>query len=169
MEPRSEKAGLNPSELVIIAATAVIVVVIAVIIINPGNIIAKARDSKRMADLAAATTALNLYLADGHDFGGVSSNKIYDSTSKNTKINATGWIPVDLTQISSGTPLAELPLDPKNDQSLDLYYRFGVNQTNKAYEIDCKFESADNLIRQTSDGGNNPTRYELGSDLTILP
>ena len=44
------------------------------------------------------------------------------STYRN--VNGTGWIPINLTNISAGTPLASLPMDSVNTSSSRLYYTY---------------------------------------------
>jgi hypothetical protein len=147
----------------------VVLVIIIVIIVNPKKILEKSRDSTRLADITSLESAINLYLADNRDFKVLTDGQVYDSTTLSRKIDGTGWIPLNFTNITSGTPLSILPIDPINDKVQGFYYRFGVNPLAKTYELDCAFESADNIAKQSSDGGNNNSRYEAGTDLTILP
>ena len=163
--------GFTLIELLIVIAIIAILAVIIVIAINPARILAKSRDSQRFSDLTTLATATNLYLADNHDFAGMAgpyaSFPIVGTENAMKKNDGTGWIPVNFTLVSSGAPLAALPLDPTNDATYN--YRFGVNVASKTYELDAVFESTDNTPKHSSDGGNNANRYEVGTDLTILP
>jgi prepilin-type N-terminal cleavage/methylation domain-containing protein len=47
------------------------------------------------------------------------------STFKN--VNGTGWIPVNLSNISSGAPISNLPVDPVNTTSSNQYYTYQAN------------------------------------------
>jgi len=165
--------GFTLIELLIVIAIIAILAIIIVIAINPGKILAKSRDSQRFSDLTTMATAINLYLADNHDFTGlVGPYTSIDAGFANDnarKLNdGTGWIPVDFTVVSSGAPLAALPLDPYQNTDAAYYYRFGVDVANKTYELDATFESTDNTPKHSADGGNNAGRYEVGTDLTLL-
>ncbi len=168
---KKHSKGFTLIELLIVIAIIVILAVIILLAINPAQILAKSRDSQRFSDLTTAATAINLYLADNHDFTGLvgpySSFPIIGSENAMKINDGTGWIPLDFTVVSSGAPLASLPLDPTNDATN--FYRFGVSVANKTYEIDAVFEQTDNVAKHSSDGGNNANRYEVGTDLTILP
>ena len=164
--------GFTLIELLIVIAIIAILAIIIVIAINPARILEKTRDSQRFSDLTSLATAVNLYLADSHDFTGLvgpysSIDAGFADDNARKKNDGTGWIPINFTLVSSGAPIAALPLDPVNDATYN--YRFGVSVANKTYEIDTVFESADNTSKHSSDGGNNNGRYEVGTDLTVLP
>jgi len=62
--------------------------------------------------------------------GNIATNTVYfncpaSSTSRN--VNATGWIPINFTKISAGTPIGSLPIDPTNTTSSNLYYTYQTN------------------------------------------
>ncbi len=99
--------------------------------------------------------------------------------------DGTGWLPVNLDSLTSGSPISNLPLDPVNTVATlsavsgvavgavppDYVYRYACNATSLTYEIDAVLESAaytsdDN--RMTKDGGNNANYYEIGTNLKIL-
>lgn len=168
---RPPKGGFTLIELLIVIAIIAILAIIVVLTINPQRILEKSRDSQRMSDLTSLATAINLYLADDHDFtglGGVTyvSNDVAKNDNDEKKNDGTGWVPINFTSVSSGAPIASLPLDPKGTGNL--IYRFGVNEAVKTYELDCTFENSDNQAKQSADGGDNADRYEVGTDLTIL-
>ncbi len=168
--------GFTLIELLIVIAIIAILAIIVVLTINPATIMEKSRDSARMSDLTSLATAINLYLADSHDFTGLggSTYTSYDPAGVKTddqlkQIDSSGWVPIDFRLVSSGAPLAALPLDPENDSATGLYYRFAVNEVAKTYELDCQFENqANQTDKYNSDGGDNPNRYEVGTDLTIM-
>lgn len=161
--------GFTLIELLIVIAIIAILAIIIVIAINPARILEKSRDSQRFSDMTTLATAINLYLADNHDFAGLagpykSTDGLNDNARK--KNDGTGWIPIDFAVVSSGAPLAALPLDPTNNAAH--HYVFGVSVGSKTYEIDSVFESADNTPKHSADGGNSDGLYEVGTDLTIL-
>jgi hypothetical protein len=90
-------------------------------------------------------------------------------------VDGTGWVTVDLENISSGSPLAVLPIDPNNGSTncgagaAACFYSFTCNGT--SYELMASMESTryaasggDDVEANTSDGGNNANAYEIGND-----
>lgn len=89
-----------------------------------------------------------------------------------------GWIPVMFDNLTGGSPISNLPMDPINTVaapaavlSTDLVYRYACSVTPLAFEIDAQLESTaytsvDN--KKTSDGGNADLYYEVGTNLKIL-
>jgi len=175
---QAQGRGFTLIELLIVIAIIAILAIIIIVAINPGKMLAKSRDSQRFSDVTSLATAVNLYLADNKDFAAVIgspfvSNPADPALDNDRKKNdGTGWITgLDFRTVSSGSPLASLPIDPTNkvDNSVDYHYTFGVDKDNKTYEIDCIFEHSDNTGKHGSDGGTSGDVYEVGTDLTILP
>lgn len=171
--PKNLVRGFTLIELLIVIAIIAILAIIIVIAINPARILEKSRDSQRFSDMTTLATAVNLYLADNHDFAlMVGPYKSTDGLNDNArkKNDGTGWIPIDFAVVSSGAPLAALPLDPTNNAAH--HYVFGVNVGAKTYEVDCVFENSTgdnpNTDKHGKDGGNSNGLYEVGTDLTIL-
>lgn len=80
-------------------------------------------------------------------------------TAAYRKIDGTGWIPVDFTQISGGSPLATLPADPVNNASQGLYYSY----MGGSWTINSMLESPKYLaMNARTDGGTDDARYETG-------
>jgi len=83
------------------------------------------------------------------------------------KINGQGWIPIDFTQIKSGSPLASLPADPVNTTSSDNYYLYvpGIGGT---YATAAMLESDKYLkANAAKDAGTDPGRFERGNNLSL--
>lgn len=170
---RQGKKGLGFSilELLIIIFVLVLIIIVVVIKVNPSKILQKSRDAQRFSDLSKLVVAVNLYLADNHNFeklkGPYSSiDAGFTNDEARQKVDSYGWLPLNFLEISSGAPLDKLPLDPINDQIY--HYRLGVSVAQKTYEINGLLEHSENKAKQTKDGGNNPNVYEVGTDLTIL-
>jgi len=94
------------------------------------------------------------------------------ASSTYRKIDGTGWLPVDFTKVSSGSPLGNLPVDPTNTTSTGLYYAYVVN--GDPWELTADVESAKYGVGGshdvvTKDGGQYPDLYEVGSDLSLDP
>ncbi|MCL5407420.1 MAG: hypothetical protein M1429_02910 [Patescibacteria group bacterium] len=168
---KSAKGGFSFVQILIILTLVALLIAGVIFIIKPSKVLEKSRDSQRFSDMKNLSTAINQYLADSHDFKGLvgpysSIDTGFKDDSVRQKIDGTGWVPINFKLISTGAPFDTLPLDPLNSAIYN--YRLGVSVSSKTYEIDCVFESPENISRHSTDGGNNPNAYELGTDLTIL-
>lgn len=166
-----KKHGFSFVQILIILTIVALLIAGVIFIIKPSKVLEKSRDSQRFSDMRNLSTAINQYLADGHDFKGLvgpysSIDTGFKDDSARQKIDGTGWTPINFKLISMGAPFDILPLDPLNSTTYN--YHLGVSVSSKTYEIDCAFESPENISKQSNDGGNNPNTYELGTDLTIL-
>ncbi|MDP2855969.1 MAG: type II secretion system protein [bacterium] len=142
-----KKKGFTLVELLVVIAILALLMSIVIITINPAEILKKTRDTKRVSDLGALRTSLNLYLTDKvspllapttddcadnlyYSFTGTppasatkqgedaGSNRIDPMTATSNRLtNGNGWIPVNFESISSGSPLSALPVDPTNATS----------------------------------------------------
>src|SRR3989344_8908814 len=104
------------------------------------------------------------------------------TTALNTKNDGTGWVPVNFAGVasSSSPPIAKVPIDPINSHgtnaSTTLYYRYacrsGASNANNTFEIDATLESDAYTVddqKANKDGGNSTYRYEVGTNLNLLP
>lgn len=92
--------------------------------------------------------------------------------------DGTGWIPVNFNNITGGSPISNIPLDPTNTVtsgstivSTDLVYRYGCAISPLSYEVDAQLESTAYTVtdnKLASDGGNSTAYYETGTNLSIL-
>jgi len=92
------------------------------------------------------------------------------STYRN--IDGTGWIPVNLTNLSSGSPISNLSVDPTNTSSSRLYYSYTTNGSQ--FEVTSAMESVKYKLggsndQISGDGGPLATVYEKGSQLGLEP
>jgi prepilin-type N-terminal cleavage/methylation domain-containing protein len=78
------------------------------------------------------------------------------STLRN--VNGTGWIPINFSAISSGSPLGSLPIDPVNQSSSNLYYTYQTNGT--TFVLRAVPESQ----KYAAQAGANPTMLTAGSN-----
>lgn len=158
-------SGFTLIELLTVIGIISILAVAVVVVINPAELLKQARDSTRITDLRALDSSLNIYqvrvqqdpyygesetvytsipdtsqtcdnvqdlpdLPDGWSYNCVAENNIRN-------IDGTGWIPVDLTRISFGSPIPRLPLDPVNDFEQGLYYTYIAG----SYAVETPLES----------------------------
>ena len=81
-------------------------------------------------------------------------------------ITASGWVPVDFTQISTKTPLVLLPVDPINNATY--YYAYAATSTSGGlFELTAILESSKYIPLETKDGGASSTVYEIGTAVNL--
>ena len=174
------KKGFTLIELLVVIAILAILATVIVVIINPGELLKQARDTTRISDLAALNSAIALYLSDVPTpvIGTVTNCTSALSPAPtgwtctvvtSTAVTGSGWVPINFTSISSGSPLARLPIDPSNTTTYG--YAYKSNGSNLTYELDAKMESTKysnlttGVTRNESDGGNDANWYEVGNKL----
>ncbi len=98
------------------------------------------------------------------------------TVSSNRSTGASGWIPIDLNNISSGAPISEWPVDPSysagsaatGNDNAGHFYSYIPGPSNNSYKIAAKMESVmysnggSNDLEST-DGGTDPNMYEQGT------
>lgn len=98
---------------------------------------------------------------------------IYQSNKNDyQKINGKGWIPIDFLSVNYPS-LSVLPVDPVNDMHSGLYYMYAFRRNPPQYEISLSFESDKFKLngsadKVSTDGGNDPNRFELGTNLELI-
>jgi prepilin-type N-terminal cleavage/methylation domain-containing protein len=177
---KNRNKGFTLIELLIVIAILAVLAVAVVVVLNPAELLKQARDSNRISDLASIDKALALYFYDaaptsysatttctvGIVFpGGAVSSCVLNAS---TTITGTGWVAVDLTDISSDSPLSRLPLDPVNNS--DNYYAFKGSSTVGKFEVNANMESTKysnggSSDVESNDGGDLSTWYEVGTKL----
>ncbi len=152
---------------------------------NGGSLFKGDQDSTRMSDLATLKSALSLYLADVAKPHLCANNRtIYASAPikvpagwklgpnvGSRKVDGTGWIPVNLEEISSGAPIRQLPVDPVNDPSKKLVYLYVCDPAKSSFEVDALMVSDKYISSSAYDDGDDPKVYEIGTDrgLKLIP
>ena len=94
------------------------------------------------------------------------------ATSTFRLVNGTGWIPLNLSTISYGQPLGQLPIDPLNTSSTRTYDTYTTNGTQ--FELTSALESTKYKLGGSNDvvgtdGGTLATVYERGTKLGLEP
>ena len=185
--------GFTLIELVTAIGLLAVASTMLVLVINPAEILREARDARRVSDLKTMNEALEIYtlavsrpnLGDcakcwvqsdpqgqltvsancGGRHGGQTAPQV-----NSTSVNGSGWVPVNLTQISAGSPLVAWPTDPKSKG--DFFYAYACNPTNLTYEFTANLESklyaTNEVVPEKSlerdDGGDQSDIYEVGTD-----
>jgi hypothetical protein len=118
-------------------------------------------------DPAATTTA-------GTNCGGMGLSTIgsgwsYHCPASSTlrSITNTGWIPINFSAISAGSPISVIPQDPTNTTSSLLYYEYLMNGSQ--YELAVPLESTKYLKQELIIPDLDPTRDAVGSNFSLLP
>ena len=168
------KKGFTLVELLIVIAILAILAAAVVIVINPGEMLAQARDSQRMNDMSTLKSAINVYLTQtttAIDLGacGAGGRCTYDPAAGNgpfstttcttvSAVNTTaggGWVDVNFGNIAGGSPIPYLPIDPVN--SATYFYAYKCAEPANTYELDARLESAKFVPKMTTDGGDHNT------------
>lgn len=85
------------------------------------------------------------------------------SATNYTKVDGTGWIPIDLASVPGISP-SKLAIDPINSDVGQKYYSY----VGGSWEVTANLESAKHLVTGSQDGGDSLS-YEAGTDLKLLP
>jgi len=173
--------GFTLIELLVVIAILAVLAVAVVVVLNPAELIKQARDTTRISDLAALNSAIALYLADYASpaigtvayctSGSTGKGGGTCATTTSTVVTGAGWVTIIFTNISSGSPLTRLPMDPNNGSTncgsgaQACFYEFiPSGNTTLTYELDSSMESTKYASMETTDGGNSSTSYEIGND-----
>ena len=174
------KKGFTLIELLIVIGILGILAAAVVIVLNPGELLAQARDGTLISDMSTVQGAITLYLSDvtsptltAGPFSNASSTCGFGTCTVRTiyAVDGTGWVGVDLTAISTGSTLSNLPRDPTGNSTYQ--YAYKADNTNKTFELNARLESQKQRSKMTTDGGDKNTcatwteetcYYEVGSD-----
>lgn len=177
------KKGFTLIELLIVIGILAILAVAVVLVLNPAQMLAQARDSQRLSDLGNLKSAIGMYLATASaSVIGDTKRAMATSTCgfssactivSSTAVTGTGWVNVDLTGTSGGSPISALPVDPTNNFTYQ--YAYAGNSSNMTFEFHCRLESEKYRDLMRTDGGtqNSCTTtyqevgcwYEVGTKL----
>lgn len=168
---KTVRNGFTLIELLVVIAIIGILAAIGEVAINRVEIQAKLNDSNRLADLVSLQNAINVATSEASSIGPTIYCKptgVYPCSGKSTDSGArlsdgTGWVKVDVSSQKSIT-LPTLPLDPVNSAA----YHYTYCADNDAYELDAVLESNTYKDKMTTDGGNDDTKYEVGTNLNLI-
>ena len=185
------KKGFTLLELLIVIGILAILSTTVILVINPAQLLKKARDSQRISDLNTLKTAIAYYITEVGDpeLGSAYNVQTYsDVATVKCNANATeasitaqtvdgsGWIPIKFTDIPGGSPIGSLPADPNASLSTgNTVYHYAYLVSTSTYSI---FKLAAEMESdyysnggggdvESKDGGTNNNLYEVGTDMTI--
>jgi hypothetical protein len=130
------------------------------------------RDAARLADLANMQQAINVAVQEATQSSvlvlcaGDPDKKFPCSGSSMTDVqpsDGSGWIKMQLAQ-QRAVSVPVLPLDPVNDGVLHYVYCADKD----GWEINAVLESSQQSPKMQNDGGDDNTKYEVGSNLNLI-
>jgi len=185
------KKGFTLLELLIVIGILAILSTTVVLVINPAQLLKKARDSQRISDLNSLKTAIAYYITETAvpsigsaytvqtyaDLVGVDCNATAAAaTSTALTTGGVGWIPIAFDGITGGSPIGSLPTDPNKTAAGDTpgrYYVYLVESTtNNTFKLVANMEStyysgpsgAGDV--EENDGGIDVGLYEVGNGMS---
>ena len=161
LSPRRGLAGFTLIEVFIVTVVLALLYSFIILAIKPDEIKARARDVVRVSDVNKIYAAVEAYIADTgappEPAGLTRTSLILVGAGPLARSNGQGWLGSDLSKY-----LEKLPLDPTNKNAY--FYRY--RHIGAKYEVDALLEYYSD--EAGGDGGNSATRYEKGTDLTII-
>jgi len=194
---RKSGAGFTLIELLVVIGVVATLATAVILVLNPAELLAGARDSTRLSDLAALNSALTFFQADQYNQSMGTSSTVYVSVPDSSptcanlglpalpggwsyscsnstnyqKVDGTGWLSINFNLLSSGSPLSRIPIDPVNTTTTGNYYTYTPGGS---WHITAYLEAAKNKMgggsdKASTDTGSYPDLYEVGTNLTLLP
>lgn len=160
----NKQRGFTLVELLVVIAIVAVLAGAVMLAINPIAQIQKANDARRFSDLDTIQSALRLALLDGEVQLAVAG----PTTSLAGTQVVTGGGYVSFTVPTGKTGLVKyIPTLPVDSVNSGVYvYTFQSNLTD--YELNATLEYPGNANKMTTDGGNAPLKYEVGTSLTLM-
>jgi len=188
------KKGFTLLELLIVIGILAILSTTMILVINPAEMLRKARDSQRIADLSTVKSAIAYYISSVStpDIG--SSTPAYSHVSSlsactgrtgnlassSQAVDGTGWIPVNFATITGGSPIGSLPIDPNPTINTPTsgkarYYVYAADTTDNTFELLANMESiyysqgGDGDVESKDGGAAGLIKiYEVGTKLNMI-
>jgi prepilin-type N-terminal cleavage/methylation domain-containing protein len=113
----------------------------------------------------ASTTCVSWF---GSQLATSTSNPVTSTPIRTT--SGLGWIPINMSLLSAGSPFAAWPVDPLN--TAGYFYSFIATSSNTTFKIgmfmeSTKYEASGTADVVGTDGGSNPLIFEGGNNLSL--
>jgi prepilin-type N-terminal cleavage/methylation domain-containing protein len=174
--------GFTLVELLIVIGILAVLSAAVVVVLQPAELLKQARDTQRMQDLNGIHNALMFYVVsttsptfgetlnscvDTADGGACGDSKTATTNTTRTTGGA-GWVGVDLDELTGGSPLSTLPVDPVNTTTY--HYCYDGDDASNTWELNTILESAKFMTAEDkdgTDGGDAPGAFEIGNDPSL--
>jgi len=184
------KKGFTLLELLIVIGILAILSTTVILVINPAQLLKKARDSQRISDLNTMKTAIAYYITETEspsigvttqtfsDVVTVTCDSLAAATTTALTTDGAGWIPINFNAMTGGSPIGSLPKDPNPtimSASPARYYTYIVGSATDftfllVANMESTYYSSDGGGDvETGDGGSIATLYEVGTDMNEVP
>jgi prepilin-type N-terminal cleavage/methylation domain-containing protein len=194
---RKSQKGFTLIELLVVIAIIAILSVVVILTLNPAELLRQSRDSNRISDMSVLKSAIGYYLATAAS-PSIGTSTCYQSApvgsgtstaacavffrtatssvaASSTQTDGTGWLPINFSGLTGGSPLGALPQDPltaagTNDRVH--IYGYIASSTQLTFKLDAHMESlkygyqGSNDVVST-DGGIDSASYEQGTNLQL--
>ncbi|MFA5386522.1 MAG: LamG-like jellyroll fold domain-containing protein [Candidatus Paceibacterota bacterium] len=193
MNSSKSHKGFTLIELLIVIGILAVLATVVLTVLNPVEFFKKSRDVRRMTDLKSLNSGLELaefeslamgtanvvYVSIPDDSGGATTTCNLglpalpggwtyqcSNTDNYRKADGTGWIPVNFSNISAGSPFPSLPIDPTNATSSGQYYTY---VTGGSWELNAILESNEYRNNTSIVKQKLPGVFAIGSNLSLSP
>ena len=178
------KKGFTLLELLIVIGILAILSTTMILVINPAEILKKARDSQRISDLNTLKSAIAYYITAtsspsiglstktySSNVTGVNCGRTTASATTTLTVDGNGWIPINFNSLTGGSPIGSLPQDPNPStfatSTPSRYYVYLPNDSNYTFTLVANMESATYSQQESTDGGKVLTLYEVGTAMLL--
>jgi prepilin-type N-terminal cleavage/methylation domain-containing protein len=166
---KSESRGFTLVELLIVIVIIAILTAIGLVVFREVN--TRARDGSRIADLNSLKNAIQITTHDAESMPlalctGLTSpceGVSYPEDANTKKTDGAGWVKVNFDEKNEAN-FPFLPVDPINNAT----YYFSYKSEGDYWQIEANLESSEYKKLMEQDGGNNPDRYEVGTNIKSL-
>jgi prepilin-type N-terminal cleavage/methylation domain-containing protein len=188
----NNKKGFTLIELLVVMGILGILMAVTILVINPAEYLARSRDTQRINDLSAVSSALGIYQANEgalstvtgcaldrgsgttvSTIGALSCNSsaltIVVASANRTSNTGTGWIPtINFSTMTGGAPFAALPIDPSSTgRYFYMYSSDGSTFELSAHRLESVYYKTTSDI-DSKDGGKDVYAYEVGTNLNLI-
>lgn len=168
---KSASEAFTLVELLIVIAIISILAAVIMLVIDPIEILNRARDANRLSDFNSLQKAIDASLRESTPGGvntacGVDADPFVMCTGRSTdniltvrEIHGDGWVKANVGNQENNITMPVLPVDPVN--TLNIHYTYcGLGNR---YELIGYLQSKQKNSLMNDDGGKDVDRYEVGT------